>query len=158
MFDRKAYMKEYMKTYWTKYKPKRKEYLRKNKERIAKQWKKWRENNKDKIREIKKRYRLKHLDKVKNDIREWKWKKVFGITANQHQEMLIKQDYKCKICGIHQSKLKRILAVDHNHSSGKVRGLLCSHCNTGLGYFRDSIELLEKAINYLKLKTSITSG
>jgi hypothetical protein len=47
---------------------------------------------------------------------------------------------------------KNTLAVDHNHKTGKIRGLLCSNCNTGLGNLRDSIELLEKAITYLKEK------
>lgn len=56
-------------------------------------------------------------------------------------------DRKCDICG-----RKQKLEVDHNHKTGKVRGLLCSRCNGALGQFCDAIELLEKAIAYLKVR------
>jgi len=45
---------------------------------------------------------------------------------------------------------KNLLYVDHCHSSGKVRGLLCHHCNTALGKFQDSVEVLSSAIDYLR--------
>jgi hypothetical protein len=55
----------------------------------------------------------------------------------------------CKLCGVHQSDLKVSLAVDHNHNTGKIRGLLCMTCNRALGLFKDSPELLEKAKQYI---------
>ena len=54
---------------------------------------------------------------------------------------------KCFICGL--DKDRRNLCVDHCHTTGKVRGLLCDNCNVGLGRFKDNITLLEKAIKYL---------
>jgi hypothetical protein len=51
----------------------------------------------------------------------------------------------CQICGDDER-----LGVDHCHASGRLRGLLCSRCNTGLGMFRDRPELLAEAIEYLK--------
>lgn len=54
-----------------------------------------------------------------------------------------------EINGIHQEELSRRLFVDHNHETKKVRGLLCTNCNAGLGMFKDSIEKLELAIDYL---------
>lgn len=56
---------------------------------------------------------------------------------------------KCRICGTHQSELKAALCVDHCHKTGKVRGLLCHECNTGIGKFKDDKDLLIRAIEYL---------
>lgn len=82
-------------------------------------------------------------------------KRYFGITKEQYFEMHDQQGCVCAICKQpecsvdRQSKKVRRLAVDHCHTTGKIRGLLCSKCNTSLGGFKDSIELLNKAINYL---------
>lgn len=65
----------------------------------------------------------------------------------------------CSICDEHQSTLSKAMAVDHNHETGEVRGLLCLECNLGLGKFRDSSVILEKAINYLnKPRLSLVRG
>ena len=63
--------------------------------------------------------------------------------------LLVAQDYKCAICGVDASELSRELSVDHNHETDEVRGLLCSHCNIGLGNFRDDVDVMSKAIEYL---------
>lgn len=56
----------------------------------------------------------------------------------------------CAICGTHQDALKLTLAVDHNHDTGKVRGLLCNPCNAAIGRFKDSTSMLRAAIRYLE--------
>lgn len=76
--------------------------------------------------------------------------KEYGITADDYDRMYITQEGSCKLCRKHQSEELKSLAVDHCHTSGKVRGLLCNKCNQGLGYFNDDIRLFEKAIEYLK--------
>lgn len=58
------------------------------------------------------------------------------------------QSGKCFICG-GKNKLKP-LYVDHDKNTNKIRKLLCQHCNTGLGFFKDSIEIMLKAVQYLK--------
>jgi hypothetical protein len=63
--------------------------------------------------------------------------------------MFADQNGCCAICGVHQSEVSKRFSVDHNHSTGKVRGLLCNHCNRGLGHFRDDPMLLEFAAQYL---------
>lgn len=64
-------------------------------------------------------------------------------------EMLAAQGGTCAICG-KECDIHRNLAVDHDHESGKVRGLLCQNCNVGLGHFKDNPALLQQAIDYLR--------
>jgi hypothetical protein len=74
----------------------------------------------------------------------------YGIGPEDYDEMFINQQGCCAICNKHQLDLKRKLSVDHNHSTGIVRGLLCDECNLGLGKFRDSVGMLKDAILYLE--------
>lgn len=77
-------------------------------------------------------------------------KRRYGISSKEYENLLTQQNYKCIICDIDKCKSGRNFAVDHDHVTGKIRGLLCSACNTGLGQFKDSPELLQKAIKYLE--------
>jgi len=75
-------------------------------------------------------------------------KSRFGITINQYEMMLERQHYGCKICG-QQCTTGRSLAVDHCHQTGRIRGLLCSKCNQGLGMFNDDVNRMNLAAQYL---------
>lgn len=77
-----------------------------------------------------------------------KMKSNYGITLEDYNKMLAMQSGVCMICGQEESNGKR-LAIDHDHKTGAVRGLLCNHCNIGLGKFFDDPSLLTAAINYL---------
>lgn len=72
---------------------------------------------------------------------------LYGITERQYDAMVQSQKGVCAICG-GVSKDRR-LAVDHCHTSSRVRGLLCEKCNLLLGYANDSVDTLQKAIEYL---------
>lgn len=76
-------------------------------------------------------------------------KSATGVTKKQYLELLTLQDEKCAICKMSIIDNKRNLSVDHCHKLKLVRGLLCTKCNFGLGYFNDDEELLNKAIKYL---------
>jgi hypothetical protein len=80
-------------------------------------------------------------------------KEKYGISGQEYLEMWNAQGGVCAICGNAEMKIHRgtlaFLSVDHNHQNGKVRGLLCSTCNAGLGAFRDDRELIAKALDYL---------
>lgn len=76
-------------------------------------------------------------------------RKQYGITLEEYQNMIKKQNNVCKICG-GKSKTGKRLTIDHDHQTGKVRGLLCFNCNTGLGHFKDDYSLLLLAAKYLK--------
>lgn len=76
---------------------------------------------------------------------------MYGITIKQHDDMLEAQGGKCAICGCPpEQSTKGALAVDHCHTTGKVRGLLCGNCNAGIGHLRDSLELIRAAGAYLE--------
>lgn len=88
-------------------------------------------------------------------MRKWTLYKKYGLTDEEFEGLLNEQEGKCKICGESTTawwtgKANGGLTVDHHHECGKVRGLLCSHCNAALGYFKDDIQRLEMAIIYLK--------
>jgi hypothetical protein len=74
--------------------------------------------------------------------------KRYNLTLEQYADLKNEYNNKCAICG-KTCKNKR-LCVDHDHKTGKIRGMLCHLCNRGLGHFQDNPELLDKAINYLK--------
>lgn len=75
-----------------------------------------------------------------------KWR--FKITHEEYKSISKEQNHVCAICGGIDNG--RSLAVDHNHSTGYIRGLLCRRCNQGIGSFGENIELLQKAILYLQ--------
>jgi hypothetical protein len=82
--------------------------------------------------------------------RRSKFKRQYGISLEQYDEMLENQGGGCAICGTTKpSERTKYFAVDHCHSTSKVRGLLCSKCNRGLGLFNDTPERLKAAAKYL---------
>lgn len=78
-------------------------------------------------------------------------KKKFNLSINQYDHMFSQQKGCCHLCGKHQNDCKRRLAVDHDHKTGKIRSLLCSNCNKGLGNFGERVEVLVKAVQYLSM-------
>lgn len=146
-------------------KEKKREYYLKNKKSILEKTKnrynsevkkiynkKYRELNKE---ELKIKDKEKHIRR-KNLIRDSRLKKSFGISIDEYQNMFNNQKGLCKICGNPEkarqpnSEAFRLLCVDHCHSTGKVRGLLCTNCNIMLGQAKDDIQILSNAIEYLK--------
>lgn len=75
----------------------------------------------------------------------------YGLTREQYQEMYEAVEGRCQVCFTPQE----VLCVDHCHSSGKVRGLLCKKCNLGIGYLQDDLAILEQAKEYLSVANDI---
>lgn len=135
-----------------------KKYQEKHKEEIKSNHKKYQEEHKDYIKEIRKPYLEKNKDLIKNT----HIKREYGITIKEFKFMLGKQEGRCAICGQPET-MKRSgklvsLAIDHGHTHGKVRGLLCANCNAGLGKFKDNVLLLNKASNYLEVNNSYVNS
>ena len=75
----------------------------------------------------------------------------YGMTLEQLEALEEAAGHQCQICGVHEKDApKGRLHVDHDHETGKVRGLLCQQCNHGLGMFKDDVSQLSKAIEYLQ--------
>lgn len=83
--------------------------------------------------------------KYKRGIKNAFLKRKYGITIDQLEAKIKSQDGKCAICNN-----KRVLVVDHDHSTGQVRDLLCSKCNTGIGSFSENVIDLSSAIRYIQ--------
>ncbi len=90
--------------------------------------------------------------------RQWNWhlQKKYGISAVEYAQMILDQDGKCAICGVEVSVERgqrgdpTRACLDHDHATGQNRKILCQTCNTGLGSFKDDIELLQAATTYLQ--------
>jgi len=139
-----------------------KQYRLKNLEKVRKYRreyaKKWRAANPEKVLELNRKYHQLHVADGRYTPRrraysQWR----YGLTELEFKNLLKSQNNCCAICNYpiayDPAETEKQLTIDHCHSTGKVRGLLCRHCNSGLGQFGDSTETLAKAIQYLnKLK------
>lgn len=86
----------------------------------------------------------------KERTRNYDLKTQYNLSIDDYTKMLEKQNFKCYGCKITVSELGKNLVIDHNHKTGKIRGLLCQHCNLLLGNAKDNIEILQNLIEYLK--------
>jgi len=127
-----------------------KQYYIDNKEIILAKQKIYRQNNKDLISKRKKLYVKRNYKRIKEYQREWHIKYNHNITIEEYNRMFIKQEGKCMICNTHQNNLTKPLFIDHDHITGKIRGLLCGNCNSVLGHANDNKEILKDAIEYLE--------
>lgn len=77
-------------------------------------------------------------------------KRDYGITTNDYNKLVLDQKGCCAICGRNPSESEKYLYIDHDHTSGIVRGLLCRRCNVALGMMNEDIDILKAAIMYLQ--------
>lgn len=91
--------------------------------------------------------------------RDRRFRKEYGIGFGQYQAMLLEQNGVCAVCEKPETKVQsgtiRLLSVDHDHTTGAVRGLLCANCNMAIGYACDDVTVLQKAIGYLRKHAGI---
>lgn len=99
-------------------------------------------------------YMREHRETFPQDWKDSHLRSKFGITLSEYAELAAEQGNRCAICKRPETETRlgrvKALSVDHDHATGKVRALLCVHCNTGLGKFRDDPDLLIEASNYIK--------
>ena len=133
----------------------------------------WRRNNRKKHRETERLWRLKNPKKVSRKYRKWykknrkqqlkrfqkylvKNRKKINARIRLHKYKMTQQEYDLRLekqknrCAICRKKFRKTPHIDHNHKTGRNRGLLCDDCNLGLGRFKDNVKVLRRAIKYLK--------
>ena len=130
------------------YRERKKEYAKtpEQRKKRAEYMQKWREKNREKHNECSRKSQKRNRYKYVEYFRNYNLKRNFNITSKEYDMMLINQDNKCLICGNDMSKYSKKFAVDHDHETGRVRGLLCSKCNGNLGWFEIN---KDKIIKYL---------
>lgn len=100
-------------------------------------------------------YQSKYRAANREVLRDKERHRQFGLTKQDYAEMFLKQNGVCAICSQPETATRngrvKTLAVDHDHSSGKVRGLLCSDCNTGIGKLKEDRSIFLSAIKYLDM-------
>jgi hypothetical protein len=118
-------------------------YRKENREKLRAAAKRRHVDNRDEHLAYLKEYRKNNLEaRIDCDLR-----RVYGITLDEYKLLLQSQGGVCAICSVAPERIR--LSVDHDHETGKVRGLLCHKCNLGLGYFQDSVSVLDGAASYL---------
>ncbi len=155
-----AYTKEQWKEYRKKYNKRPeviarfKAYYEKNKVRMNQRSKDYEKKNAEAVSKRNREY----YKVNKENQRQVRMKKRYGLTVEQFNALLAKQENRCAICRKHFAVITGDLksngltkpVIDHDHSTGKVRGLLCQHCNSGLGMFDDSVSTIVNAGCYLE--------
>lgn len=111
----------------------------------------WEKTNRVRINQKAREYRKRNKERFK----EYSLQKDFGISLKTYRIMEAEQGNVCAICkqpekSRHQNGTTKALAVDHNNKTGKVRGLLCYPCNTGIGKLKEDLTIFINAIEYLK--------
>lgn len=142
---RKEIYKKYRSKNESKVRNYAREYYKNNKDRIDA----YRKANKDKHNARCKIWRDKNKEKMKNVYKKSNLLRKNGLTVEQYNNLKILQNNLCAICGINEPGGMGRWHVDHCHVKNKIRGLLCSRCNTMLGLSRESITILNNAIDYL---------
>jgi hypothetical protein len=122
------------------------EYYQRNRERLRQLGRERYQQNRASVIAKTRAWGLANPDKVKRYARK-SVLKVYGLTPEMWNSMFVAQGSRCAICQTAESVK---WCTDHDHDSGKVRNILCNHCNAGLGQFRDSPQLLAAALVYLR--------
>jgi predicted RNA-binding Zn-ribbon protein involved in translation (DUF1610 family) len=105
----------------------------------------------------KRRTGIKATEKERLYIKQWQLNRLYKITVEQYGQLLQDQNNKCLICDREfDEQIKPV--IDHCHRTGKVRGILCSNCNTALGYLREDKVVVQRLLNYLESNTTLIKG
>lgn len=157
--------KEYLKRYYAKniksIRLKAKEYRDVNKDKFKKVSHEWYIKNAKQVKIKSKNYYLKNKKRLVKVKRAYRLKTNYGLSVQDYAKMFNSQNGVCKICKKPETtiiKNARIsLSVDHCHKTGKVRGLLCRHCNNAIGLLWDDPKLLKSALKYLEKSLEMSS-
>lgn len=110
-----------------------------------------RELQNERVKRSKNRLRTRNLPKLRQMERRQNLKRNYGMTLEDYESLVTLHNGVCAICGEKPTKGRgKKLHIDHDHATGKIRGLLCGQCNSALGNFKDNVAILKSAIKYLR--------
>ncbi len=123
--------------------------MAKDKEKVREYNKQYQQNNREKVLALRKDYRVRNKDALPQLRREANLKQ-YGLSTEQFEDMCKAQNGLCKICRQPPNGRWKTLVVDHCHTTGRIRGLLCSNCNLAVGHLRDNPQYAREAAAYLR--------
>jgi hypothetical protein len=158
--ERRAYGREAARRWRERYPEKHREAVRRHRAAHPEKYlgysrkgqRRYYRDNPEKCREQQRRYYNANPDAR----RQIAYKGKYGFSLKKYNAMLAEQGGVCAICKGPQLSKRRHFAVDHDHVDGRVRGLLCDHCNRGLGCFKDSLMIIERVRSYLTTFSQLT--
>ena len=111
----------------------------------------WQLQNRDKVRQRQKELRKLNPERSRASTRKSEYKRQYNLKIEDYDKLLIQQNFCCIICkSLEPGKGKSRFSIDHNHETGKVRGLLCMACNQVIGRFKEDAKRFRRAAEYLK--------
>lgn len=132
-----------------------KAWIDQNKDRVLENGRKYKQANKEEIKAKRPAYHAKKRVHIRKNLRQRRLMVRYGITEEEYRLMIGLQEGCCAICrvqfdfiGVNKGNKPEI---DHCHATNKIRGILCGNCNRALGLFKDDVDALQEAINYLKI-------
>lgn len=111
-----------------------------------------RDRNREQINAYHRRYTKLNYERFKRWNKKSWLKRKYGITIEAFEALLQVQNFECGICDGPLKSEGQGTHIDHDHATGRIRGILCAQCNRGLGHMRDNVSFLRKAIEYLERK------
>jgi Autographiviridae endonuclease VII len=109
----------------------------------------YRAANHERLLAYSKAYRQGHREQFSVWHRNYRVRTTYGLTVAEYRDLCERQDNRCGICRRDFAELGRRPSVDHDHDTGRVRGLLCDNCNRGLGFFKENPRFLDAAKEWL---------
>lgn len=167
MSDQKEYFRRYYQANKAKYKEQSRVNYLKNREKAIERSRQWKEKNPERYQELTRNHSEKNREKMTARSAAWyrenkdrarqttRKNKLqrYGLTVEQFSAMLASQSGKCPICQM-ELKSPKVPAVDHDHQTGAVRGILCRQCNAAIGQLQDNPTVLRRAAEYLENSSS----
>lgn len=144
----------------------RREYMRRwresNRDHVRNYHRKWTEGNESR-KSYMSEFNRKQWDNAESQEAERKRKRLvnYNLTAEGFNALWLEQKGQCAICNVSlvpKGRSANSAVVDHNHDTGEVRGILCRPCNSGIGYLKDSPDILQNAADYLMLNGHYASS
>ena len=155
MYNKKEYNKNYQRTHREKIRELNKKYYHNNIEKIRKKHRLYKKEyyikNREKCIAQSREYKRTHKEQIKEYDKKHSLRYHYGLSIIEFNNILLAQNNRCAICNepLDLQNSKNV-HIDHDHKTGKIRGILCQKCNLAIGLLRDNPEYTKRATEYLE--------